>query len=429
MNNEPEAEAGLPRRRSKIPVTIGAGVAAVLLLGGAMMWRANSRTNKIALSSRPKPVTVVKATAAMYRPSRTYVGTLDPWVQASVGPQLVSAYVDTVLGRPGATVKRGDVLATLDCRDANASTKAVAARARAIDAHQKAIADEANRTQGLLDGGFVSPNEAEQKSSQSLSEEAQLEAEKATLARSSLQVNDCILRSPFTGEIAQRSIDPGAFVRPGSSIVTVVDRSTIRMTGDAPEIDFDLIPPGTRVKIHVYATNKDLQATITRRAPAADPATRTVHFEIDIPDPARAIPVGTTGEVHIDVGTPAPATEVPLFAATVRGAKANVFVIDGGVARQQTVAVKGEAGGSLFLDPALPAGSAVVAEGRALLEDGDSVTVKEAQVGAEGATKPMPPAVKPAGLVVQDPKPAPPAGARREPRRHLSESTVARDSR
>lgn len=429
MINDSEAEAHAPRTRSPIPLAIAAGVTVIILLGGAMMWRAGNRTNKIALASRPKPVSVVKAVAAMYRPARTYVGRLDPWVQASVGPQLVSAYVDTVLVRPGATVKRGDVLATLDCRDANASTKAVAARARAIDAHQKAIADEASRTQGLLDGGFVSPNEAEQKSSQSLSEEAQLEAERATLARSSLQVNDCILRAPFTGEVAQRFIDPGAFVRPGSAIVTVVDRTTVRMTGDAPEIDFDFIPPGTRVMVHVYATNKDLQATVTRRAPAADPATRTVHFEIDIPDPTRAIPVGTTGEVRVNVGTPVSATEVPLYAATVRGAKASVFTIERGVAHQQTVPVKGEAGGSLFLDPALPPGSAVVAEGRALLEDGDSVTVKELPAANDGPAKTAPPAAKNAGLVAQDPAPSPAVSSHRGIRGHLSESTGARDPR
>jgi RND family efflux transporter MFP subunit len=363
-------------------LAIGAGVGAVLLVGGLMIWRAESRTNKVALASQPKPVTVMRARAAMYRPSRTYVGTLQPWVEAKVGPQLVSAYVDTVLVRPGAAVKRGEVLATLDCRDASASVKAIAARARAIDTHQQAIAHEAARTQGLLEGGFVSPNEAEQKTSQSASEQAQLEAERANMTRSSLQVSDCILRAPFTGEIAQRMIDPGAYVRPGSAIVTVIDRGTIRMTADAPELDFDAISPGTAVTVQVYATNKDLAATITRRAPAADPATRTVHFEIDLPDPTRAIPVGTTGEVRLDVGQPVPATEIPLYAATVRGSKANVFVVDHDIAHAQTVAVKGEAAGSLFVDTALVPGAAVVSEGRALLEDGDRVAAKEVAVEA-----------------------------------------------
>jgi RND family efflux transporter MFP subunit len=363
--------------RSRIPLGIAGGVTLLLLLGGLMLWRAASRTNKVALAASPKPVSVVRARAARYRPTRTYVGTLQPWVEANVGPQLVAAYVDTVLVRPGAAVKRGEVLATLDCRDASASTKAIAARARALDSHQKAIADEAARTQGLLGGGFVSPNEAEQKNSESASEGAQLEAERATLARSTLQVNDCVLRAPFTGEVAARLADPGAFVRPGSSLVTVVDRSTVRLTADAPEIDFAVVSPGTKVAVHLFATDRDVTATITRRAPAADPATRTVHFEIDIPDPARTIPVGTTGDVRVEVGAPAPATELPLFAASVRGSKASLFVVDGGRARRRTVAVLGEAGGSLFVDPALPPGAAVVAEGRSLLEEGDAVVFKE----------------------------------------------------
>lgn len=376
--NESEMTGAGPKRRSKLPLGIGVGVGVILFIGGLMMWRADARTNKVALSSGPKPVTVVRAKAAMYRPTRTYVGTLQPWVQANVGPQLVSAYVDTVLVRPGATVKRGEIIATLDCREASASTKAIAARARALDARQQAIQHEASRTQGLLDGGFVSPNEAEQKTAQSTSEAAQVESERANLARSSLEVNDCIMRAPFNGEVAQRSVDPGAFVRPGNTIVTVVDRNTVRMTADAPEMDFDVVSAGTKVSIHIYATNQNCLATITRRSPAADPSTRTIHFEVDIADPTRSIPVGTTGEVHIEVGAPAPTTEIPLSAATVRGSKANVFVVDHNVAHAQTVAVEGEGGGSLFLDPALVPDSLVVAEGRTLLHDGDLVDAKEA---------------------------------------------------
>ena len=375
--SEDEVERARSYRTAKLPLAIAGGVAALLVLGGFMVWRADARTNKVALASRPKPVTVVRARASTYRPTRTYVGTLQPWVQANVGPQLISAYVDTVLVRPGATVKRGEIIATLDCREASASTKAIAARARALDARQQAVEHEATRTRGLLDGGFVSPNEAEQKTAQSTSEAAQVEAERANLARSSLEVNDCIMRAPFNGEVAQRSIDPGAFVRPGNTIVTVIDRSTVRMTADTPEMDFDVAAAGTKVSVHIDATNRDFPATITRRSPAADPATRTVHFEVDIADPDRSIPVGSTGEVHIDVGTPTPATEIPLSAATVRGSKANVFVVDHDVAHSQTVAVEGEAGGALFLDPALGPDRLVVAEGRALLEDGDLVEAKE----------------------------------------------------
>ena len=40
---------------------------------------------------------------------------------------------------------------------------------------------------------------------------------------------------------------------------------------------------------------------LARRSPAADPATRTVHFELDVADPDRRIPVHTTAELVIEV--------------------------------------------------------------------------------------------------------------------------------
>ncbi len=50
----------------RIPVVIGVGVAAILLLGGALVWRAEARTNKVNLASSPKPVTASPAESAPY---------------------------------------------------------------------------------------------------------------------------------------------------------------------------------------------------------------------------------------------------------------------------------------------------------------------------------------------------------------------------
>lgn len=362
-----------PARRPWIPTAIGGVVLVVLVAGGSMVHRAQSKTNAVALSTKAKPVTVVEPKTAMVRGSRTYVGTIEPWVEAKIGPQLVSAYVDTVLVRPGAVVRKGDVLATLDCRNASATSQAVAMQARALETRQKALASEASRVNVLLDGGFVSPNEAEQKAAQSASEEAQLLAQQAKLLGTSLEVNDCVLRAPFNGEVATRAIDPGAFVRPGISIVSVVDRSTVRVTADAPEIDFDIVSPNAKVTVHAIATNKDFEAVVARRAPSADPATRTVRFELDVLDPDRTIPVGTTAELRIDVGTSSPALLVPLAAAAVRGSKASVFVVEGDIVHARVLALKGELGRNLYLEPQLPPHARVVTEGRALLEDGDRV--------------------------------------------------------
>ena len=364
-------------RAPAVPAAVLAGLLLLLGVGGALAWRAHSKINTVALASAPKPVTMVAARSAPFRETRTYVGTLRPWVEASIGPQFVSAYVDTVLVRPGATIQRGEILATLDCRNASASSQAVAAEARALDARQQALAHESARVQTLLDGGFVSPNEAEQKSAQSASEDAQLAAQRAKLASTRLEVNDCVLRAPFDGEVGTRTVDPGAFVRPGTAIVSVIDRSTVRMTFDVPESDFGVVAPGTPVSVHIMATDRTVPGTVARRSPSADPETRTLHTEIDLLDALREIPVNTTGEVKIEVGQPIRATAVPLVAASITGSNATLFRVDGDVAHKTTLRIEGERGSDLFVDTALEPGARVVTEGRATLGDGDRVSGKE----------------------------------------------------
>ena len=375
--NRPPAAAARPvqpKGGKLVPIVIVLGVLGVLAAGAYLIGHSEAQTNKVALASKAKPVTAIVAKSTSYQPSRVYVGTLEAWMTASIGPQLVSGYVDTVLVRPGAVVKRGEVLATLDCRDTTAENQSVAMEARAIDARQKALAVESARLRSLVQGQFVSANEAEQKSAQAMAEQARLEAMKAKLTLSGLEVSDCILRAPFDGEVGTRTIDPGAFIRPGMAIVSVVDRSTVRLSADAPEIDFDVVAPGRDVHVRLSATRQELVGTVSRRAPIADPATRSVHFEVDLIDPERHIPVGTTGEAQLNVGAAIPATEIPIYAASVRGRKATVFVVEGDVARSVTVQVLGESGGSLFVDLALKPGSLVVTEGRALLANGDRVT-------------------------------------------------------
>src|SRR5262249_35036019 len=124
------------------------------------------------------------------------------------------------------------------------------------------------------------------------------------------------------------------------------------------------------------ASGKELTATISRRAPAADPATRTVHFEIDLDPKEARVPVGTTAEVQVDFGEPVDALELPLVAAKVRGDKADVFVVESGVAHAKSLTVLGERGGTLFVKRDLSAGAEIVKEGRGRLVDNDKVIVK-----------------------------------------------------
>ena len=217
------------------------------------------------------------------------------------------------------------------------------------------------------------------------------------MAHSALEVGDCVLRAPFDGEVGDRFVDPGAYARPGTAIVSVLDRSTARFAADVPEVDFGVVAPAAAVHIHIDATGAEVDGVIARRAPHADPDSRTVHFEVDIPNPRKDIPVDTTAEIRIAFGDNQPATTLPLYAATVRGSRATVFVVDGGRAHSRTVSILGEVGDTLFLDASLEPGAAVVTEGRALLNDGDRVEGTEEPPASKEATT-VGPSTPPSGL-------------------------------
>ena len=364
--------------RLRVPLLIGLLVCLLLGLLALLHTRARQQTNQVALSSQPKGVTVIAAAFAKYRPSRRYVGTVAPWLEARIGPQLTSAYVDTVLVRPGDRVQRSQVLATLDCRNASEQSRALAMQARALHATQEALAKETGRVSGLLEGGYVSPNEVDRRVADSASKQAELLAANARLARASLEVDDCVLRAPFDGEVADRFLDPGAFARPGSPVLSVVDREQVRIVLDVPETDCAVVEPGSEAKIRFLALGTTMVGKIARRAPAADSATRTIHAEIDLLDAQRKLPVGTTAELTLSVGEAVDASELPLRAASIRGDQATLFVLAGDIAHKRKVPVLGEALGSLFVPKqALTQGELVVTEGRALLSEGDRVQSKQ----------------------------------------------------
>lgn len=367
-----------PRPMRGAGAILAAGAAALLLVSGGLYLRARVPQGPAAAASRPRPVAVRKAERGSYRDSRRYVGTLAPWVAAKVGPQYVSAYVSTVLVRPGDLVKAGQVLGTLDCRSSSAGSRATAARAQSVAERQAALASELERMKQLSEGGFASPNEIEQLRARAQAEAAELEGQRAALQSRTLEVDDCVLRAPFAGEVAERYGDPGAYLRPGSALVSLLDRATVRAVAAAPESDFAHVAPGAGAEVAILATGQRVSGAVSRRAPGADAETRTVDFEIDLPNGDRRLPAQTTAEITIPVGAARPAAVVTAPGATVRGARATVYTVEGGRARRRAVSVLGEAEGKVYLDPAqLPPGTPVVVEGRALLGDGDAVDARE----------------------------------------------------
>jgi multidrug efflux pump subunit AcrA (membrane-fusion protein) len=130
--------------------------------------------------------------------------------------------------------------------------------------------------------------------------------------------------------------------------------------------------------LRLLANSRDLDAKISRVSPAADPSTRTIHFEVDLDNKDLSISVGTTAEMLILESGGRRVIQIPSSAAKVEGHRATLFVIEGDRARKKVLPFLGEREGLLFLSPDLPQGSLVVLDGRNQLEDGDQVIARPA---------------------------------------------------
>ena len=116
-------------------------------------------------------------------------------------------------------------------------------------------------------------------------------------------------------------------------------------SAEAPRWTSTSSPRGTPVHIAALATNRELRGTIARRSPAADPSTRTVHLELDVPDADRTIPVGTTGEIASRSASPSPRPKSHSPQPRCAARKATVFVVEGNMAQQRRLSREGRAGG------------------------------------------------------------------------------------
>jgi hypothetical protein len=102
-----EASARLRNRYTLLAV--GGGTVLLLLVGAILVRYADGRVNRTSMGDAPRPVTVIEARGSTYRDSRSYVGAVESWIEAEVGPQYISAYVETVVVRPGDSVVAGQI--------------------------------------------------------------------------------------------------------------------------------------------------------------------------------------------------------------------------------------------------------------------------------------------------------------------------------
>src|SRR5712671_362569 len=271
---------------------------------------------KMIAAGKPPPPAVVSTAKAAYQewqPELRAVGTL----RAVRGADLaldVAGLVTRVNVRSGEEVKQGQVLLQLrDGEDVALLHQLEAAAALA----ELTFA----RAKEQLAVQVISKADYDQAA-------ADLQAKQAAVAQQRVNVAKKQLRAPFAGRAGIITINPGAYLSSGTTIVTLQQLDPIYADFHLPQKTLAELRTGEKVSLTLDAfAGKAFEGTLSAISPKVDSDTRNVQLEARVPNPGRVLTPGMFANVSIDVGSKQRHLTLPQTAIVYNPYGETVFVV------------------------------------------------------------------------------------------------------
>lgn len=209
--------------------------------------------------------------------------------------------------------------------------------------------------------------------------EAALSQAKASVALAEQQLSYSYIKSPISGVVSVRSIDPGQVVTPGQMLAEVVDLSSLYLKGNVSEKVFAELRNGQNVNVKIDALpNTTLQGTVVEIYPASSLTSRNFPVRIAIKEGSSTIRPGMFARGSIVTGTQKDILLIPKDAIDNRKGTQSVFTVENNTATRHIVNVIRENRHYVQIQTPskLEAGDTVVTEGRQNLQQGVKVKIE-----------------------------------------------------
>jgi RND family efflux transporter MFP subunit len=327
--------------------------------------------------------------------------------QATVASKITAKMVELDI-EEGDHVKAGQIIAKLD--DTNIRAAFDQANAQ-LDYAKAGLAEtqvnlanaqrDYDRQIKLLKGHFVSQATVDNAQTTLDALRAQLATQRSNvdvfargLRVAERNLDDTIVRAPFTGIVTVKAAQPGEMVSPVSAgggftrtgIGTIVDMDSLEFQVDVNENFINRVRPGQKVsaKLNAYP-DWQIPAHVTAVIPTADRSkgTVTVRIGLDADKDPRILPeMGVRVSFLEDEparsggSPPGPGVSLPSGAVQVSGSTGIVFVVHDGTVERRAVSVGSSTADSVTVLSGLAAGERVAVGDFNQLKDGVKVRVE-----------------------------------------------------
>lgn len=332
----------------------------------------------------PQAVKVVLARRKTIERTATYTGTVRPYERIVLRAR-TEGFVKEVSGYPGDRVDKGQILVRLE-------TSEFAPRLAKARAERRFLRAEMKRDERLFRGGAISSSAIE------LSRSKERVAA-ATVNLLETEIGYAKVRTPSTGWISRRAVDPGQFVRKGQHLLAYVRLAKVRIrfhvaiqdlvnlnVGTKVILEFPDIPSGRVANASPAARLVEgyrgiaIRAAVTSIFPTADEKSRLGVVEAMIDNPDLILKPNTYVIGHFITGRSENAWVVPIRALTpMPGGKTVIFIApafsDQGEAEMREVKIGLRNGKEAQIIEGIKEPVFVVVAGNRSLTDGETVMV------------------------------------------------------
>ncbi|MBF0229282.1 MAG: efflux RND transporter periplasmic adaptor subunit [Desulfamplus sp.] len=257
------------------------------------------------------PIETVKSSVQKVEETYTAVGTVKPKSETMIESQ-VNAQVQKVHVQAGDRVNKGDILITLDDRQASsrrdgANAALNAARAGREQAMQGVNAAEAahkeaklqyNRVSGYYKSQAATKQELEMAESGYVQAKAALKRAKDALAGAEAGIRQAMgavsetnvglefskITAPTTGEVIKRMVEPGDLAMPGKPLISLRTETGFRIEAYIREGLISKVKIGMKIKAEITTLGVSCDAEVEEIIPYADPETRTFLIKAALPN-------------------------------------------------------------------------------------------------------------------------------------------------
>lgn len=210
--------------------------------------------------------------------------------------------------------------------------------------------------------------------------EAAIQVAQANLDLSRTMLDYAVLKSPFSGVITQRHVDPGHYVEPNRAssppLLTVMKTDTIRVLVSVPEAESGMVDEGDEAVIEIQAlANAAFRGQVSRTSVSLDRENRALLAIVDLPNPDGRLRAGMYALAKLKLEERPDVLVIPSAAITRQAADVFCFRFIDGHAVRTPIQLGLRVGDEYEVVSGLSPDDTVILNKAANLQDGQAVSV------------------------------------------------------